>query len=256
MFNALFRGRRLWMTALVLLGVVVLCRLGIWQLDRLAQRRAVNAALKERMAAPPVALTKALAGAADQEYRRVEVRGVFDPSQEIVQRNRALDGSPGVHVLTPLRLSGSDASVLIDRGWLPQEQAAAEARRAFAAPAGEVVLQGILRRSQENVGAPFDPAFSAERPRLDAWFHIDIARIEQQTGYPLLPVFVERLPAPGGERALPRPDPITDLGEGPHLGYAIQWFAFALILLAGYLTITYQQARKQVVLAGNQAQAR
>ena len=51
-------------------------------------------------------------------------------------------------------------------------------------------------------------------------------------------------------KPLPRPDPATDLGEGPHLGYAIQWFAFALILLAGYLTITYQRVRRGASAAG------
>jgi surfeit locus 1 family protein len=237
MIKDLFRGRRLWMTLLVLVGVAVLCRLGIWQFDRLAQRRAINATIAARMSEPPVPLTKSLAEMDGQEYRRVEARGVFDSSQEIVQRNRALDGAPGVHVLTPLRLSGSDATVLVDRGWLPQGQSTLDARQAYAAPTGEVLLQGQIRRSQADVGAPFDPPFSADRPRLDAWFHVDITRIAQQTGYPLLPVFIEQLPAPG-DPALPRRDPTTDLGEGPHLSYAIQWFSFAVILLVGYLAVS------------------
>lgn len=242
MFQALFRGRRLWYTLLVLIGAVILCRLGIWQLDRLAQRRAINAALAARAAQAPVALTPALAEASDQEYRRVEVRGTFDTSQEIVQRNRALDGAPGVHVITPLHLSGSTATVLVDRGWLPQGESAPEARRAYAAPAGEVTIVGQLRRSQEDYGAPYDPPFTADRPRLDAWFHVQTSRIAQQAGYPLLPVFVEQLPGTG-DLALPRPDPTTDLGEGPHLSYAIQWFAFALILVVGYVVFVYRQIK-------------
>jgi surfeit locus 1 family protein len=240
MLKDLFRGRRLLITTLVLAGAVVLCRLGIWQLDRLAQRRAINATIAARMSDPPVPLTKALAEMDGQEYRRVEVRGVFDSSQEIVQRNRALNGAPGVHVLTPLRLSGSDAAVLVDRGWLPQGESTPDTRRAYAAPTGEVQVQGQIRRSQEDAGAPFDPPLSADRPRLDAWFHVDTTRIGQQTGYQLLPVFIEQLPAPG-DLALPRPDPTTDLGEGPHLSYAIQWFSFALILLVGYVAFVYRQ---------------
>jgi surfeit locus 1 family protein len=243
MFKDLFRGRRLWMTLLVFAGVAILCRLGIWQLDRLAQRRAINATIAARMSDPPAPLTKALAEMDAQEYRRVEARGVFDSSHEIVQRNRALDGAPGVHVLTPLRLSGSDATVLVDRGWIPQGESTPEARQAYAAPTGEVLVHGQIRRSQENVGAPFDPPFGPERPRLDAWFHVDITRIAQQTGYPLLPVFIEQLPAPG-DPALPRRDPTTDLGEGPHLSYAIQWFSFALILLVGYLAVSRRSLKR------------
>jgi surfeit locus 1 family protein len=242
MIQALFRGRGLWATLLVVAGTIVLARLGIWQLDRLAQRRAINASITSRMTEPVAPFTPELAADPAAEYRRVELRGVFDASQEIVQRNRSLDGAPGVHVLTPLRLSGGGA-VLVDRGWLPQAQSDASARAAYASPPGEVDLIGQIRRTQTDFGAPYDPPLTADRPRLDAWFHIDVARIGQQTGYPLLPVFVELLPAPGGQ-PLPRPDPATDLGEGPHLGYAIQWFAFALILLAGYLATTYQRVRR------------
>jgi len=105
-----------------------------------------------------------------------------------------------------------------------------------------VVVVGQLRSSQDNSTPPYDPPFSAERPQLDAWFHVDVTRIQQQTGYPLLPAYIEQLPAPG-DLALPRRDPLTDLGEGPHLSYAIQWFSFALILLAGYLVMTYRSVK-------------
>ncbi|HNP70890.1 MAG TPA: SURF1 family protein [Kouleothrix sp.] len=247
MFEALFRGRRLWATLAVVAGALILARLGIWQLDRLAQRRAVNAAIGARRAEPAAQLNTALAQDATQEYRRVELRGVFDSAQEIVQRNRTLDGAPGVHVLTPLRFTdaqGHQLAVLVDRGWLPQSMAGPAERAAYAAPGGQVALLGQIRRSQEDFGGPSDPPLSAERPRLDAWFHVDPQRVAQQTGYPLLPVFIEQLPA-AGDPALPKRDPLTDLGEGPHLGYAIQWFAFAVILLVGYLALSYQRLRRR-----------
>lgn len=246
MLNQLFRGWRLWQTLAVVLIALLFVRLGIWQLDRLSQRRAINAAIQSRMAEQPAPLTPELAQASGQEYRRVVLRGVFDPAQEVVLRNRTLDGAPGVHVLTPLRFAGpggAPLAVLVDRGWLPLSRAGAEQRQAYAPPAGQVELLGQIRRSQENFGGPDDPPLSAERPRLDAWFHVDIPRISQQTGYALLPVFVEQLAAPG-DPELPKPDPLADLGEGPHLGYAIQWFAFAVIALVGYGVFSYQQARR------------
>ena len=243
MLKTLFTGRRLWMTLLVLAGAIVLARLGFWQLDRLAQRRAINATIDGRMAEPPAALDGSAVDPAALEYRRVTARGVYDPGQEVVLRNRSLDGAPGVHVLTPLRLSGGGA-VLVDRGWIPMGEAGAEQRRAYAPPPGEVVVEGIARRSQESGFGPQDPAPNPGQPRLDAWFQVNIPRIAQQAGYPLLPIYVELQPAPGDPQ-LPRRVAATDLGEGPHLSYAVQWFAFAIILLAGYVAFAHQQLKRQ-----------
>jgi surfeit locus 1 family protein len=243
MIRHLFTGRRLWMTLLVLAGTLVLGRLGFWQLDRLAQRRAINSSLNARLAQPVLRLDGAEIDPDALEYRRVEARGIYDPAQEIVLRNRELDGIAGVHVLTPLRISGSATAVLIDRGWLPREQADPTKRGAAAAPPGEVLVSGIARRSQEHQGGPADPPLGPDRPRLDAWFRVNIAGIQQQAGYPLLPIFIEQQPAPG-DPELPRRTPIADLGEGPHMGYAVQWFGFAIILLVGYIVFAYQQARR------------
>lgn len=246
MIKHFFRGRQLVFTLLVIIGALVMGRLGIWQLDRLAQRQAINSAIQARRAEPPVPLTPELAADTTQEYRRVEITGIFDTAQEVVLRNRTLDGATGVHVLTPLRFTspaGTPLTVLVDRGWLPNTFASATARAPYAAPGGEVLIIGQIRRSQEDFGGPADPPFTAERPRLDAWFRVDIPRITQQVGYPLLPIFVEQLPS-ANDAELPRPDPLTDLGQGPHLGYAIQWFAFAVILLVGYIAFIVQRQRR------------
>lgn len=241
LLKILFTGRRLWATLLVIAGAIVLARLGLWQLDRLAQRRALNATIDARMAQPPAPLDGGAIDPDALEYRRLTARGVYDPGQEIVLRNRSLDGAPGVHVLTPLRLSGGDA-VLVDRGWIPMSQAGAEQRRAYAPPTGEIVVEGIARRSQESTFGPQDPAPRPGEERLDAWFQVNIPRIARQAGYPLLPIYVEQQPAPG-DPPLPRRVAAADLGEGPHLSYAVQWFAFALILLVGYAAFTRQQLR-------------
>lgn len=242
MLKTLFSGRQLRLTLVVLAGVVVLCRLGIWQLDRLAQRRAQNALINAQIAAPAMPLDGTPIDPNALDYRHVSVRGVYDSAQEIVLRNRARDGVPGVDLITPLRLIGSDQAVLVDRGWVPLEQSSPAARRAFAEP-GEVTVEGVARRAQIYAGGPVDPPLSPDRRRLDAWFRVDIPRIQQQLGYPLLAVFIEQQPAPS-DPPLPQRVSTTDLGEGPHLGYAIQWFAFATILLVGYIAFVYQRSRR------------
>ena len=227
--------------ALIVVLALGLVALGFWQLSRLAQRRAQNAVITARLAAPPVDLNPA-PPAGLPEYQPVRLRGTYDFSHEVVLRNRAHLDAPGVHVLTPLRLTGSDQAVLVDRGWIPYQQAAPEDRSAYQWPAGEVSLDGLVRPAQQRESGflPVDQPLSAERPRLDAWFRVDLPRIQAQVPYPLLPYFVEaaagadpqRLPISGGE---------LDLSNGPHLGYALQWFAFAVILVVGSLALWRQQ---------------
>ena len=110
-------------TILVLAAMAVMVRLGIWQLDRLETRRAFNARVTAQVSLPSLALVgNALnADLTEMEYRAASVRGVYDPAGEIALRNQYYDDPWGVHLVTPLKISGSEAVILVDRGWIPGE---------------------------------------------------------------------------------------------------------------------------------------
>ena len=94
--------------------------------------------------------------------------------------------------------------------------------------------------------SPADPPLGPDRPRLDAWHRVDIPRIQEQIPYSLLPLYLEEDQAPGEPvRRFPRAAPQLVLSEGSHLGYAVQWFAFAGILLGGY-TLFFRQRRRAI----------
>jgi surfeit locus 1 family protein len=242
-----FRGR--WLLATI--GVALLCALfltlGFWQLQRLEQKRAANALILARMQEPPLTLSGQALDPEQANLRRATVRGTYDYSQEIVLRNRTLNEIPGVHVIVPLRIAGSEAAVLVDRGWIPYEMADPAQRAQFRGAAGEVEVSGILQQSQKRPGsiAPADPPLGPDRPRLDAWHRVDIPRIQEQIPYPLLPLYLEEDQTPGEPvRRFPRAEPELALSEGSHLGYAVQWFAFAGILLGGYVLFFRQRAQR------------
>ncbi len=227
----------------VALAALVMGGLGVWQLQRLVQRRAENAVLAERLAQPPLDLNLAAAPRV-QEYAPVLARGTFDFAQEIVLRNRSYAESPGVHVLTPLRLTGSDRVVLVDRGWLPYTETEPAARAPYQAPTGEVTITGLARLAQVRTMPflPADPTASPAQPRLDAWFWPDLAQIQTQLPYPLLPFYLEADP-PATRGALPYAAHDYDLSDGPHLSYAFQWFGFTATLLIGSVVLWRQQRR-------------
>ena len=231
-------SRRWFLTTLLALAAVgVLIRLGIWQLDRLAQRREFNARVIAQQKADPFTLDSQSVGA-DQlsmEYRAVVVTGKYDPAQQVVLRNQVWQNQPGVHLLTPLVISGTNRAVLVDRGWIPSEETAPDKRSKYDEP-GIITVRGVLRRAQAkpDFGGVPDPLLAAGQTRLDAWNIVNLERISQQVSVPLLPAYIQQ--SPGSTQTAPpyRTEPQLDLTEGPHFSYALQWFAFAAILAIGY----------------------
>lgn len=222
-------------TIVVLIGMGILARLGFWQLDRLEQRRTANAALRQVLASPPLELTgeENLTHLSDLKDREVVVGGEYDFSRQVILKLQNWEGQTGVHLVTPLLLDERERAVLVDRGWIPETQAGSESLSKFDEP-GEVIVGGYVALSQTLSRAT--DAKQVGEPQ-DEWYRIDIEAIQAQLPYELLPVYIRQAPLPGGNTEPPfRSEREIDLSEGPHLGYAVQWFIFSFILLMIYLT--------------------
>ncbi len=201
-----------------LLVAVGCVRLGVWQLDRLRQRRARNAAVLVVRTEPPIAVTAALSPDSARD-RRLTARGAYDYTRERLWHARSYEGVPGVDLVTPLRLPDG-ATVLVDRGWAPS-------------PDAYHVDQGAYREgdSADVLG------IGLQAPRAPG--DVDPVRLRDSMPYPLLPFVVQQLPSdsptvrPSGPRRWPAPQ----LSDGPHLSYAIQWFSFAVIIVVGSIAL-------------------
>lgn len=225
-----------------LLIFVSFVTLGFWQLARLEQRRASNAAALAVLGQSPADLTAQVPDPAALVGRKVRVTGTYLNDQSVVLRSQKSDsGVDGVHLLTPLQVAGSDAAVIVDRGWLPSAQRG-DALAAYAVPR-EVTVEGIARAAQTRPDSPLAPRDLPlpGETRVEAWVRVDVGRLEAQVGAPLLPLYVEQLPA--GSTTLPRPRDPRTLDEGPHLGYALQWFAFSGMLAVVYTALMRQELR-------------
>ena len=234
-----------------LVAAAACVKLGLWQLDRLDERRAHNAIVLARVDADPVPVSALGSDTTGIRYRRVRLDGEYDFEHEFALTGRSRDGSPGVHLITPLRVPGVDRPVLVNRGWV------------YSPDAARVDL-GAWRTSPEAEGVAYVELFgepktgvasSASNPRAVRW--IDSASVAGVIPYPVAPYYVVLLPdsgqsragsgnvlpgreaggGSGGEPQSPGDAPgrltIPDLGEGPHLGYAIQWFIFASVAVIG-----------------------
>lgn len=218
-----------WKSLLVLLGMVVCVRLAMWQMDRLEQRKTRNAETRLLLASPPMDLN---AEALPEDpsvlrYRKAVARGSYDFSQQVALEPQNWNGIAGLHLLAPLILEGGQAAVLVDRGWIPFEDLATDRWPQFDEP-GVLTIAGTLQTSQKLPGGTAGPQTN--------WYRVDLAAIQAQMPYTLLPAYVVQSPDAAGNQALPyRLEPQIDLSDGSHLGYAVQWLLLALILGVGYV---------------------
>ena len=222
---------------LVLAGTALCVRLGIWQLDRLEQRLSFNSHVEAMWAAEPVILNSGniLGDLTTMEYRGVRVSGHYDFENQVALRNRYFQNQFGYHLLTPLLLIDGSA-VLIDRGWIPADGNEKPADWRKYDLSGPVTSKGQIRLGDDkpDLGGVPDPTLAPEESGLDFWNIVNLERIQHQVPYILLPVFIQP-DVDSQDINPPIPyQPKIELTDGPHFGYAIQWFIFAAILALGY----------------------
>jgi surfeit locus 1 family protein len=211
-------ARRL-LIAILFLTAAGFARLGIWQLSRLHERRAANSVIVVRRGAPPVMLVPGSTGTDTLAEHRVVAHGRYDHAREIIIRGDVLEGVPGVHVVTPLRLGADGSAVLVDRGFLPAPDALTVNTRGLEEP-GEVTVRGIALPLPSGGGEPI------EHGGRTTWRRLDLRALRSRLPYEVLPVYVQQEPDSALPR-FPRRQAAAPIDEGPHLSYAVQWFLFA-----------------------------
>jgi surfeit locus 1 family protein len=209
------------------LFVALTMSLGFWQLRRRAQRLAQNAEVISRLADPPVPVRQLTHDSAALHYRRVILNGRYDYSRQIKIAYRSRDGSPGINIVTPLIIPGTDTAVLVNRGWV-------------YAPDGRTVDLSRWREADSVSGTGYArplfrafPGSPALPGRPDSFRWIDLSALRSRLPYPVFPFVIVLEGDANSHGNVPPRVPPPPLDEGPHLSYAIQWFSFAVIAVVG-----------------------
>lgn len=238
------RGRLIAFGIVTGLAIALCIRLGIWQLDRLGQRRAQNAIVSARGAMPAVEVREIRSlDTTASHWRRVSITGIAEYEREAVHGMRTQNGAPGVHLLTPIRpLDGDwgDTAVLVIRGYLhaPDGRTVDHA----AVEEGDTVRFETLVLSYPAVKAT-SAVRMPSNPR--AVRTLDRDTLAAVVGRPLAP-FVLLALGDTVVRDISKPAriPPPAITEGPHLSYALQWFGFATVFLIGFLVFAKRPARR------------
>ena len=231
------QGWRFWLlTVAAVAGIGLTTALGFWQLDRAAQKEALQAATQERALLPALGGAD-IAGQGDAKalaalvQRSAVLQGQWLPQYTVFLENRQMHARPGFFVLTPLQLAGRPEVVLVQRGWVPRNFQQRTQLPAIETPGGtiEVVGRVALPPSKlfEFAGAPSAQGSSGIRQNLD------LPAFRAETGLPVVDATVLQTGEPS--EGLQRDWPAVNTGVEKNYGYAFQWFGLSSLIAILYV---------------------
>jgi cytochrome oxidase assembly protein ShyY1 len=215
---------------------VVFVNLGEWQLDRLAQRKERNATTisneKKQIQPYEQVFTHTITDA--DQWQRVEARGTFDADHQFVARYRSNGDADGYEVVTPLQTASG--VVLVDRGFIPLERGAQIPSVAPPPPTGDVTVVGHVRRNEKGRRTATTPVDNQMRL-------INSDAIAAALPYPVASGYIGLLTVQPEQQGGFQPIQLPELSEGPHFWYAVQWFMFTAVAVAGIVVFIRSDLR-------------
>jgi surfeit locus 1 family protein len=215
-----------------------LLSLGFWQLDRGEQKERLQQAYDEQKTQAPVVVEQLMQNQRVAPYHKIILNGVFDSKQQFIRDNRILNGQPGYHILTPLKLSSGQGTVLINRGWIPL----GISRNRFPPlplPTTPVSLQAEIHIPPTGVFTLAKDSQTEHWPKLIQT--IEWPDLEKSLGVPLQH-FVAQLDE-NAEYGFKRQWPPFYAKPEKHYSYAVQWFALSLTLFIIYFVVNLHRIK-------------
>lgn len=223
-------------TLMVLVCIPVFIKLGLWQYHKAATKQAIQDQYQTSLTKETARLTDYLATPERLQFQQVQVSGHYETQYQLLIDNQVENSQAGFHVVTPFKIEGTERYVLVNRGWIAG-QADHQATPSFDTPNGLQQIQGMVWVPSSKIftlEAKSDTTPTQSPPWVLVWQHLDMKKYHQQAPIQVLDVIIKLDPTvkTGGfvrHWQMPASKIMTNLG------YAYQWFGFALASLAIYL---------------------
>ncbi len=214
--------------ALGLSLVTLFTYLGIWQLNRAEERDIAFKKIKMQMALSPVLISNENDWDTVAPYQKILIKGQFIEEHTVLIDNALLDGKAGYHIITAFKLDAVDQYLAVNRGWVSGTQSRS-ILPTFETKKTTVTLNGYLKAFQPP------PLFFSKTENIirnknnqPLWLYFDLPSFEKQLDLPVSPYLLTAQANQNG--AFKTPSLQAESKEGMHIGYAIQWFIFALFI--------------------------
>jgi surfeit locus 1 family protein len=236
------RTRFIVVTAAAVVTAALTARLGFWQLDRAAQKQAIQAAIHRQAGMPALDRASQLPADVDEmatlHHRRARLAGRWSPVHTVYLDNRQMNGRPGFYVVTPLLLADGRA-LLVQRGWVARDPIERARLPKVATPAGDVQVAGRI--------APWPGRLFEFTPAQDGVIrqNLDHDAYVRETSLRLPALSLVQSEPEAGPDGLLREWPAAASGVDKHHGYAFQWFGLSALVLVLYVWFQFIQPRRR-----------
>lgn len=221
-------------TLITLLAMTGFIRLGFWQLDRMNEKRFLAGIIADRMSQKAFLIKQdniKLLRETDLEYQRIEIKGHYEMENQFFLDNKKYQGKIGFHLIVPFRIKSTQQYLLVNRGWVPMGHSRQDLPK-VETPRGLITLFGRIQKSDKQ---RFRPGVLKPSEGIGGiWLYIDTKYFSDLTSYDLLPLVL--LLDKNDEHGFVREWPAFKANTEMHMGYAFQWFVFALLSLVIYLS--------------------
>jgi cytochrome oxidase assembly protein ShyY1 len=215
---------------------ILFVNLGLWQLERAAEKEDLITEEANRRNQPPVLFNELPRDAHHLSGTVVRLKGEYVPGRIFLLDNRVLKGKVGFEVLVPYRESGG-VLALVNRGFVPMGRTREETpvipsliTSTFAAGSLYISVENRFIAEEENIEV-------ANWPRIvQTGDPLVLQQLIGEDFYPHIFRLTESDP-----NALPRFWPTTIMLPVKHKGYALQWFTMALVIAMAFTFFTFRQ---------------
>ena len=226
-----------------LICIPLFIHLGNWQYNKAMQKQALQASFDASLNAAPIAFPTGLSNYETLKYKTVHVEGTFEPKYAFLLDNMMVQESAGYHVFTPFRLKDSHLLVLVNRGWTPALENHAQLPVINTPSEMQTLIAKVILPSNKFFSLENNKTSNNTQPWPAVWQNLDMKKFANDSGLVVMPIILRLEPSSAGSNFVRAwPAPVEDLTK--NIGYAYQWYGFAVAAFAIFLFTSIKRNRK------------
>ncbi len=232
-----------WTGLLVLIICVPLfIKLGLWQYNKAKLKQEIQSSYNASLDNEALSLPVQLDNLDTWKHKKVKVKGHYKTTYQILLDNQVEDSRGGFHVLTPLKIEGRDDYVLVNRGWIAGGATHTDIPKIIT-PETPVEIVGLVWVPSKKI---FTLESKAQKSQWNAvWQHMDLERYQNSVAINVLPIVI-KLDSKSNAGGFVRNWQLPADKIATNMGYAYQWFGFAIASILIFLYTSIRKANHQL----------